>query len=374
MGIELEFAEENFVRSTKRANQARVLARSLAPQLRQLFPQLFTRVPSVTAVSDQGWYNLTLFVGAHPNNPEYVLRLAARSALPVGQTSRSLPHLEKERYILDQLRSFDFVARTTDDATGRCVVSIPGKGDVEYGYLLQTCMPFRDARAVKSSLDRNRYLWQLGEILRAIQSVVVTGFGTEFDEGRGGFAADSFHGSLTSYIRTIEEAPIAPSMRKWLSVRLESLLKLDPEPRLYHKDLLGNLGNFLVDDTGNVRAVIDWEFAGSGLAFHSELASFLYVLVRDGHSQESIRADRNAVLGGYGITEKQYHVHYERDVETLVLMHSLAALIKYEVLSRKGELTQEPWRKVFAERADSLCSVTFAKDAPRKAVRAKHTA
>ncbi|NDD55303.1 hypothetical protein EBZ39_15820, partial [bacterium] len=84
---------------------------------------------------------------------------------------------------VDDERLFDFVARTTDDATGRCVVSIPGKGDVEYGYLLQTCMPFRDARAVKSSLDRNRYLWQLGEILRAIQSVVVTGFGTEFDEG-----------------------------------------------------------------------------------------------------------------------------------------------------------------------------------------------
>ncbi len=369
MGIEVEFAEENFVRSTKRANQARVLARALAPQLKDLFPHLFSKAPFVTAVADQGWFNLTLFVGCFQNKPEYVLRLAARSTLSVGKISRSLPHFEKERYILEQLQSFDFVARTVEDATGRCIVSIPGRGDVEYGYMLQSLLPFKPARAVKDSLDRNRYLWQLGEILRAIQLPRVHGFGTEFDEVRSGFSAQSFRESLDGYLQTVEESPIASSMKKWIGSRLNTLFALDPEPRLFHKDLLGNLGNFLVDAAGNVRAVIDWEFAGSGLAFHSELASFLYVLVRDGHSQESIRADRNAVLGGYGITEKQYHDHYERDVETLVLMHSLSALIKYEALNRKGESAREPWRKVFAERADALCVTTFAKDAPRRASR-----
>jgi aminoglycoside phosphotransferase (APT) family kinase protein len=365
VGIEVEFAEDNFVRSTKRANHARVVARSLAPQLQALFPDLFPKAPRVEAIADQGWCNLVLFVGSGEGAAEYVLRLAARSALADMQSSRSMPHLEKERYILDQLRSFDFVPRVVGHATGTCVVQIPGHGVVEYGYLLQTALPFKSARAVKADLDRNRYLWQLGEIMRAIQIPLVKGFGAEFDPLQNGFAAQSFAESLTTSMQTIEEAPIAPSMKRWLGARLEGLVALAPEPRLYHKDLLGNLGNFLVDGKGNVRGVIDWEFAGSGLALHAELASFLYVLVRDGHSQESIQADRNAVLGGYGITEQQYREHYERDVETLVLLHSISALIKCDVLTRNGTLTQEPWRKVFAERADALCVATFRKDAPR---------
>jgi hypothetical protein len=63
MGAEKEFAEENFVRATKRANDARVLARALAPQLQSIFPGLFTKTPHVEAITDQGWYNLTLVVG-----------------------------------------------------------------------------------------------------------------------------------------------------------------------------------------------------------------------------------------------------------------------------------------------------------------------
>ncbi len=365
MGIEVEFAEDNFVRSVKRANHARVVARSLAPQLPSLFPDLFSKTPYVEAISDQGWCNLVLFVGSVEGKPEYVLRLAARSSTAKTQSSRSLPHFEKERYVLDQLRSYDFVPRVVGHATGTCVVHIPGHDEVEYGYLLQTALPFKSARTVKADLDRNRYLWQLGEIMRAIQTPLMKGFGVDFDEVHGGFAAQSFSASLAGYLRTIEEAPVASSMKRWVEARLKGLVALAPEPRLFHKDLLGNLGNFLVDAKGDVRGVIDWEFAGSGLAFHAELASFLYVLIRDGHSQESIQTNRNAVLGGYGITEQQYRDHYEREVETLVLLHSFSALIKCDALTRQGTLKQEPWRKVFAERADALCAQTFAKDAPK---------
>lgn len=371
MGIEVEFAEDNFVRSTKRANQARVVARSLAPQLQGLFPDLFSKAPHVEAIAEQGWCNLVLFLsdagsaGGLQTKPEYVLRLAARSALSAAQSSRSMPHLEKERYVLNQLKSYDFVPRVVGNATGICTVHIPGHGEVEYGYLLQTALPFKPASTVKASLDRNRYLWQLGEIMRAMQVPLVNGFGTEFDPVKGGFAAQSFAASLASSMQTIEEAPIAPSMKRWLESRLAGLIALDPQPRLYHKDLLGNLGNFLVDQKGDVCGVVDWEFAGSGLAFHSELASFIYVLIRDGYTQESIQNDRNAVLGGYGITEQQYREHYERDVETIVLLHSIAALIKYDLMTKKGTVKQEPWRKVFAERADALCAKTFAQDGVR---------
>lgn len=369
MGSDREFAEENFVRATKRANDARVLARSLAPQLQSLFPGLFSKPPHVEAVTEQGWFNLTLFLGTQAKQPEYVLRLASISALPGGVTSRSLPHFEKERFILEQLRHLDFTAKLVGPGTGRCVVHIPGRGMVEYAFMLQTRLPWSNAKQRQDTLVRSRYLWQLGEITRAVQQVPMKGFGIDFDERRLVFACKTHQEMIRAYVRTIEESPIDISMKKWLSARIETLLELSPEPRLSHRDLLGNLGNALVDDSGTVKGIIDWEFASSGLALHAELASFLFVLYRDGISPEQIKLDRSAFLSGYGISEKDYQDHYERDVESIVMIHSLMALIKFDLLVKKGGLEREPWREVFAKRAGKLCADCYSKDSPVRRVR-----
>lgn len=369
MGTDREFTEENFVRATKRANDARVLARALAPQLHSLFPGLFSKPPHVEAITEQGWFNLTLVVGTQRAQPEYVLRLASVSTLPSGAQSRSLPHLEKERFILEQLRHFDFTAKLVEPGTGRCTVHIPGRGMVEYAFMLQTRLPLANAKQRLSTLVRSRYLWQLGEITRAVQQIPMRGFGTEFDEKERSFACKTHQEMIRAYVRTIEESPIDFSMKKWLAARIETLLALSPEPRLSHRDLLGNLGNALVDDSGTVKGVIDWEFASSGLALHAELASFLFVLYRDGVCPEQIKMDRSAFLSGYGISEKDYQEHYERDVESIVMIHSLMALIKFDVLVKKGGLEREPWREVFAKRAGKLCADCYSKDATGRRVR-----
>jgi aminoglycoside phosphotransferase (APT) family kinase protein len=370
MGADKEFAEENFVRATKRVNDARILARCLAPQLQGLFPGLFTKAPHVEAINDQGWFNLTLLVGTQRHEPEYILRLASTSALPGGKISHSLPHFEKERFILEQLRHFDFTAKIVEPGTGRCSVHMPGRGIVEYAFMLQTRLPWASAKQRGDVHSRARYLWQLGEIVRAVQQVPMRGFGVDFDETESAFACKTHQEMIRAYVRTIEESPIDFSMKQWLGARVETLLSLSPEPRLSHRDLLGNPGNVLVDEFGTVRGVIDWEFASSGLALHSELASFLYVLCRDGVPPEQIETDRSAFLGGYGISDKDYRDHYERDVESIVLIHSLMALIKFDVLVKKGGLEREPWRELFAKRAGKLCAECYSKDTPTRRVRA----
>ena len=88
----------------------------------------------------------------------------------------------------------------------------------------------------------------------------------------------------------------------------------------------------------------------------------VYVLARDGYSAERIERDLQAVLRGYGMSLAEYRSNYERDVETIVLMNSISAMIKFAELKKRDAVAQEPWRKVFAERAESVCAQSFARD------------
>jgi hypothetical protein len=54
--------------------------------------------------------NLTVLVESADGCGAYFLRLAKRSQKSEN-TSRSLPHFEKERYVLEGLQSFEFIPR-----------------------------------------------------------------------------------------------------------------------------------------------------------------------------------------------------------------------------------------------------------------------
>jgi aminoglycoside phosphotransferase (APT) family kinase protein len=205
-------------------------------------------------------------------------------------------------------------------------------------------------------------LERLAGLARIIHSTPTTGFGVDFDETSQSFAHTSLAGFIESNIRRLEISPIDSSMKRWLSVRMAELADLNAEPHLFHRDLLGNWGNFLVDSDQMIRGIIDWEFAGSGPALHYELASLLYVLQRDGHPPEAIRRDLEAVLRGYGMPLATYKNEHERYVETIVLMNSISALIKFSELQRCGSASREPWRQRFAERATALCSSCYSRD------------
>lgn len=356
MSVEKEFTEDNFIRATNHANRARVAAHVLAPKMRELFPNLFTSSPTVTSIGQQGWSNLTLSVDSGDGAQRYILRLAP---CPKGCVSRSTPALEKERYVLERLSGFDFVPRLPQHASGRLTLAVPPAGEVEYGYLLEARLPFEAPRNDCGPRDRLLILRQLGGVAKKIHSIKVSGYGLDFNEALGGFRDASFVDFLNSKAKSIEDSPIDSHMKRWLIARVRDLSHLDPEPSLFHRDLLGNWGNFLVDDSRIVRGIIDWEYAGSGPAFHYEIAALIYVLTRDGHSPEDIEHDLVAVLEGYGMTLEHFKAHYEREVETLVLINSISALQRYEALKQSGDIKREPWRQLFAERASMICTRSY---------------
>jgi aminoglycoside phosphotransferase (APT) family kinase protein len=228
--------------------------------------------------------------------------------------------------------------------------------------MLQSFIPFDSARVLQAGESRERVLERLAGLARLIHSTPTTGFGVDYDERSQSFTHTTFAGFIESNIKRLETSPIDSSMKRWLSIRLSELADLNTQPRLFHRDLLGNWGNFLVDSDQMIRGIIDWEFAGSGPALHYELASLLYVLQRDGHPPEAITRDLQAVLRGYGIPLATYKNDFERYVETIVLMNSISALIKFSELQRCGTASREPWRQRFAERATALCSSCYSRD------------
>lgn len=355
-----EFVEDNFFRATRHANRARLLEHLLSPQIASLIPSLFQKPPTLKAVVNQGWVNFTFLVYSDSETPSsYILRVAPRRKEPTHQSSKSVPAFEKERFILERMRGHSFVSELPESASGIVTLDIPGEGPAEFGYLVQSYLPFEPATKPLTARDRAEILRQLGAIAREIHSVKAAGFGTDFDEKAASLSCATFDAFVDSKIASVEAAAIAPQFKYWLNSRLEALKRLDPEPRIFHQDLLANRGNFLLDSSRTVRGVVDWEFAGAGAAFHFELASLVYVLTRDGHPADLIEHDVESVLVGYGMTQAEYRQHYQQDVETIVLLHCVSALTKCDQLMRSGGLEREPWRKLFAERALRVCHRSF---------------
>jgi hypothetical protein len=323
--------------------------------MRELFPKVIDADVVVSVVETQGWCNLSFWVDSTDGSPLYVLRLCERASNSITSTSRSIPKFEKERFVLDRLSSCEFAPRVPADGSGVIDLEIPGRGVIPFGYLFQTQLPFGACRENLGERERHEMFWRLGEVSREIHSIKLEGFGTDFDESRGAFKHSSHHEMLAANVERLEIAAIDPMFKGWLGSRLSELTKHDPTPSLYHQDLLGNWGNMLIDSSRRVRGVIDWEFAGSGLPFHNEVASFLYVNSRDGVPEDRTIHDLLSFLDGYGISHTSYAHDYEHDIQTLVLSHAVAALLKMDTLVKNGGLHKEPWRKVFAERASALC-------------------
>jgi len=357
MSAAVEFVEDNFIRATRHLIRARILASRLGPSLHERCPHLFTSCPTVSALPDQGWTNFTMSVKGGGSDVGYILRLRERTT-PHDFTSRSVPQFEKERYVLERLRGIAGVPDIPGEGSGSMVIDISKDNRSEFGYILQSEIPWDAARRDLGREDRARCFRQLGERLRVVHSVAVEGFGTEFDESRGAFALERWADVITLRIADIESSAIDPNLQRLVVARLRRLESVDTSPTLYHQDLLGNWGNFLIDEDRNIRGIIDWEFCGSGLAFEQEMASFVYARTRDGHEPEVINRDLFSILEGYGITPREYQQHHGYQVETLVLVHAVTALQKFVALRKNGQLEREPWRATFARRAQILCERT----------------
>jgi aminoglycoside phosphotransferase (APT) family kinase protein len=352
MAVKDEFPEDNFLRATRHANTARVLAHLLSSNMRELFPKVIKSDVRISAVDRQGWCNLTFWVNTADGTPLYVLRLCER---PPELDSLSVPKFEKERYVLGRLSASLLAPRVPEHGSGIIHLTIPGRGVVTFGYLFQTQLSSRACHGDHGERHRHEIFSQLGRIARDIHSTQLEGFGSDFDENLGRFRFGSYHDVIDAMITRVDCSPVDRSFKRWLIARLKGLEYHDPAPTLFHQDLLANWGNVLLDSNQQIGGIVDWEFAGSGLAFHNELAAFLYVHTRDGIPLDRTEHDLLSILDGYGIPHSSYVAYYEQDVQTLVLVHAVTAVQKLDSLMQSGGLEKEPWRKVFAERASNLC-------------------
>jgi serine/threonine protein kinase len=232
-----------------------------------------------------------------------------------------------------------------------------------FAYIIQQALPYKNARDVTPQPSRKGLLFQLGQILTEIHKIEVVGYGADFNAITGCFSHETFAEHLAQKISSIESAQLSPQLTRWLVSRTESLTAIHPRPLLSHRDILANPGNILVDTRGEIRAIIDWEMASSGLAFHSEVASLIYTRSRNGQSNADIEHDLQAFLDGYGISYRHYKQFYQRDVDTVVLLNGVSAIVKHSAVARTALESLQPWRADFAKRAIKLCEMHFAQDA-----------
>jgi aminoglycoside phosphotransferase (APT) family kinase protein len=357
-----DFKEQHFMQATRRANRARALAHVIGPRLRDLIPGAFSSAPKVIGLVNQGWMNFTLLVEVSDENKAYILRLSAIDK-SLSRPADISPSLAKESYVLHRLERLNVAPRLGTPPIGLVTISMPGEGECDFSFLLQEYLPFRSGSAREVVRDRAYALRQLGEYLKIIHVTKVDGFGLDFSLASNRFVYDRFSDYIESRATGVSESNLDSNLKDWLLARLISLASLKTEPLLFHRDVLANWGNFLIDGDSRVQAIIDWEFAGSGAPLQHELASMIYAQGRDGVVREQTDRDLASVLSGYGVTLEEYRDVYERDTETLVLLSSVEALHKFDRLRRQeGALDREPWRRVFAERARESCRLAFQLD------------
>lgn len=142
---------------------------------------------------------------------------------------------------------------------------------------------------------------ELGRIAARIHTVKTNGFGETFDWSQNLLSrAEGWADYLRGHLRAEERIEllvrhdlIGQAKAKALHAELARITKWTDQPSLNHGDL--RLKNLLVDEDGQVTALIDWEFCLSAVAPHWDLSLALHDLSVDG---------KQALLAGYGMDEE----------------------------------------------------------------------
>lgn len=205
----------------------------------------------------------------------------------------------------DQGRLNAFIKEHWCERTAR-QAGIPTAEVLEAGFSVIP-FPYVIARSVKGidateHPDRQTIVRELGSLAAKINSIPTHGFGETFDWSNNEL---SLNRTLKDYlddeyrydarIDTLERSKLCPPETiKVLKRVCREMRTLKTRPTLNHGDL--RLKNVLVDDSGKIVAIIDWEKATSNIAPHWELSLALHDLDVD-LQQEFVE--------GYGLKEKK---------------------------------------------------------------------
>ena len=184
---------------------------------------------------------------------------------------------------------------------------IPTAEILETGY---SVIPFpyaisRSVKGVEGTLhpEREKIVRELGALAAKINSISTKGFGETFDWSNNelsrnrtlkDYLDDEYR--FDSRIQQLERSKLClPPTIKSLKRICREMRTLRAKPRLSHGDL--RLKNVIVDDSGKIVAIIDWEKATSNISPHWELSLALHDLDID-TQQEFVE--------GYGLNGKKF--------------------------------------------------------------------
>jgi aminoglycoside phosphotransferase (APT) family kinase protein len=148
---------------------------------------------------------------------------------------------------------------------------------------------------------RHRIIHAMGRYAAMINSIQTHGFGSHFDwtgeekriDSWQGYLADEFE--LEKRLQLFSKNHILPEAEiKQLSDIMQGAQTNGPGPALNHSDL--RLKNLIVDEGGDIAAIVDWEECVSTIAPQWELSIALHDLSID---------EKQIFLEGYGLSNDQ---------------------------------------------------------------------
>jgi hygromycin-B 4-O-kinase len=155
-----------------------------------------------------------------------------------------------------------------------------------------TCWPHREETAR-----------QMGSYAAKINSIHTSGFGAVFDWSRNTLSKNKSWSEFLENELKIDGRLELFASKQMLSTRklktlrreVDQLRKWSGRPALTHGDI--RFKNVVLDESGKIRAILDWENCTSNLAPQWELSIALHDLCID---------EKEAFLRGYGISPREY--------------------------------------------------------------------
>lgn len=148
--------------------------------------------------------------------------------------------------------------------------------------------------------ERLRILREMGRLTALIHTVPTHGFGRTFDWSRNRLSRnESWREYLQSELKVADRIEalerqrlLSPPQADALRTTFAEIETWTTPPVLNHGDV--RLKNVLADETGDVTALIDWEFCSSNIAPYWDLSLALHDLSIDAKQE---------YLAGYGLSE-----------------------------------------------------------------------
>jgi len=148
---------------------------------------------------------------------------------------------------------------------------------------------------------RRSIVHEMGEYAAIINSIHTEGFGTNFDWTNNGKQNDSWDKYLREEFELEKRLQILSTNRMISEAQLKELLRIIDEVQtsklktsLNHSDV--RLKNVIVDDGGDIAAIVDWEDCVSTIAPEWEVSIALHDLSID---------EKQAFMDGYGLSIQQ---------------------------------------------------------------------